>query len=254
MHTRTRLLLMITAVACWTNSMEHHALADEPVYELRTYTCAEGRLEALHARFRDHTMELFEKHGITNLAYWTPTDSETSKTTLIYVIRHDSREAADESWQAFREDPEWQTARAASEADGRILARAPDSIYLSATDYSPEIGMADDERVFELRIYTAPEGKLNDLHARFRDHTDTIFQNHGMVAYSYWQPLDEPESENQLVYILEHESRDAARESWRAFSQDPEWQEARTASEANGGLVENVTRTYMVPTAFTPEN
>ena len=70
------------------------ARADEPVYELRTYTCEEGRLEALHTRFRDHTMELFEKHGITNLAYWTPTDAETSKTTLIYVIRHESREAA----------------------------------------------------------------------------------------------------------------------------------------------------------------
>jgi hypothetical protein len=197
-------------------------------------------------------MELFEKHGITNLAYWTPTDSETSKTTLIYVIRHDSREAAAESWQAFRDDPDWQAARAASEADGRILARAPESIYLSATDYSPEIGTADGDRVFELRVYTAPEGKLAELHARFRDHTDKIFQNHGMVAYSYWQPLDEPESENQLVYILEHESLESARESWRAFSQDPEWQEARAASEANGRLVENVTRTYMTPTAFTP--
>lgn len=248
-----RVLLLTAVISGWTSLAPHPAQADDPVYELRTYTCEEGRLEALHARFRDHTMTLFEKHGITNLAYWTPTDAETSKTTLIYLIRHESREAAARSWQAFRDDPEWQRVRAASEEDGKILARAPESLYLSATDYSPEIGTADPEKVYELRIYTAADGKLDDLHARFRDHTDGIFKNHGMIAYAYWRPLDEPASENQLVYILAHDSREAANESWQAFSRDPEWQAAREASEVNGKLVNRVARTYMTVTEFSPE-
>lgn len=246
-----RLLVMSVVILGGTELMQH-AQADEPVYELRTYTCEEGRLEALHARFRDHTMALFEKHGITNLAYWTPTDAETSKATLIYLIRHDSRETAEQSWQAFREDPEWQRVRSASEEDGKILARAPESMYLSATDYSPEIGIADAGKTYELRIYTAAEGKLADLHARFRDHTDEIFQSHGMIAYAYWQPLDEPASGNQLVYILAHESQESARESWQAFGRDPKWQEARAASEANGRLVQRVARTYMSVADFSP--
>lgn len=252
MHAARRLLLLTAAITCWTTLMMHRANADEPVYELRTYTCEEGRLDALHARFRDHTMELFKKHGITNLAYWTPTDADTSKTTLIYVIRHESREAAKESWQAFRDDPEWQRVRAASEADGKILAHAPVSMYLSATDYAPEISVADRNKVYELRVYTAAEGKLSELHERFRKHTDKIFQNHGMVAWAYWRPLDEPDSENKLVYVLAHDSLEAARESWRAFSQDPEWQKVRAASEENGKLVVRVQRTYMTPTDFSP--
>lgn len=248
----SRLLLMTVAIASGTQIMPHQARADGPVYELRTYVCEEGRLDALHARFRDHTLALFEKHGITNLAYWTPTDAETSRTTLIYVIRHESREAAAASWQAFRDDPEWQRVRAASEEDGKILARAPDAVYLAATDYSPEITTADPGKVYELRTYTAAEGKLAELHSRFRDHTDEIFRSHGMEAYAYWQPTDEPARENQLVYLLAHESVEAARESWQAFARDPAWQEARAASEANGRLVERVERTYLTVADFSP--
>lgn len=248
-----RVLLLTIMLTGWTELMPQPIRADEPVYELRTYVCEEGRLDALHARFRDHTMELFEQHGITNLAYWTPTDGETSQTTLVYVIRHESRAAAAESWQAFRDDPEWQRVRAASEESGRILAQAPDSVFLSATDYSPQIGPADPDKLYELRVYTAAEGKLADLHTRFRDHTDEIFRNHGMEAYAYWQPMDDPDSENQLIYILAHDSREAADESWRAFSRDPKWQEVREASQVNGRLVVKVDRTYMRPTDFSPE-
>src|SRR5215467_1242761 len=94
------------------------------VYELRTYTTLPGRLPALHKRFAEHTMKLFEKHGIKNEAYWVPTD-ERKDTTLIYVISHDSEEAAQKNWAAFQADPDWQKARAASEAEdagGKILA------------------------------------------------------------------------------------------------------------------------------------
>ncbi|MGE5191253.1 MAG: NIPSNAP family protein, partial [Deltaproteobacteria bacterium] len=76
------------------------------IYELRTYTTEPGRLPALHARFRDHTMKLFEKHGMQNVMYWVPTDEKLKDNTLIYVLSHASLEAAEKSWKGFINDPE----------------------------------------------------------------------------------------------------------------------------------------------------
>jgi len=104
---------------------------DTRLYELRTYTTLEGRLPALNKRFAEHTMKLFEKHGMKNEGYWTPTDEKLKDTTLIYIISHESMEAAQKSWAAFQADPEWQKVRAASEADGKILAKAPEKVFMT---------------------------------------------------------------------------------------------------------------------------
>lgn len=106
------------------------------VFEIRTYTTHPGKLDALNARFRDHTMRLFKKHGMESVGYWTPQDAPLSGTTLIYVLAHPSREAAKQSWDAFRKDPDWIAARTASEAAGPIVAKL-DSVFVNATDYSP---------------------------------------------------------------------------------------------------------------------
>jgi hypothetical protein len=106
------------------------------VYEMRTYTAAEGKLDAVNARFRDHTLKLFEKHGMKNIGYWTPMEGPTAGTTLVYILEHRSRDAAKQSWAAFSADPEWQKAKAASEVNGRIVAKA-ESVFMTATDYSP---------------------------------------------------------------------------------------------------------------------
>src|SRR4051812_15647882 len=108
----------------------------ERVFELRTYTAAEGKLDALNARFRDHTNKLFVKHGMELIGYWTPTDGEKSKNTLVYILAYPSREARDASWKAFSADPEWKAAREASEKDGKIVAKT-ESVFLKPTDYSP---------------------------------------------------------------------------------------------------------------------
>ena len=79
---------------------------------------------------------MFTKHGMTNIGYWTPQDPPLSQNTLIYVIAHPSREAAKKSWAAFQADPEWQKVAAASQVDGRILSKAPDSVFMDPTDYS----------------------------------------------------------------------------------------------------------------------
>ena len=109
--------------------------ASSPVYELRTYYTLPGRLPALQARFRNHTLKLFEKHGMKNVGYWVPQDAPKSENTLIYVISHESREKAKASWDAFRQDPEWQKVQKASEADGKIVEKV-ESIYMNPTDYS----------------------------------------------------------------------------------------------------------------------
>lgn len=109
------------------------AQAGGKVFELRTYTAAEGRLPLLQARFRDHTMRIFEKHGITNVGYWVPQDAPESADTLVYIISHDSRDAAADNWKNFGADPEWRDAAQASGV-GRVNV---ESVYMEATDYSP---------------------------------------------------------------------------------------------------------------------
>ena len=109
----------------------------ERVYELRTYYCFPGRLEALHKRFKDHTLKLFEKHGMKNEMYWTPTDPKQKDHVLIYVVSHDSLEAAKKSWDAFRSDPVWIAARDASEKDGKIVEKV-EKVFMTATEFSPK--------------------------------------------------------------------------------------------------------------------
>ena len=106
------------------------------VYELRTYTAPDGKLEELHARFKNHTMRIFKKHNMTSVAYFRPEDSPLKENTLIYLISHPSREAAKENWAAFQKDPEWQKVAQESQVNGKIVAKV-ESVFLDATDYSP---------------------------------------------------------------------------------------------------------------------
>jgi hypothetical protein len=108
------------------------------VYELRIYHAYEGKLEDLLRRFRDHTTKLFEKHGIKNVAYWTPTDDPLKGKTLVYILAHPSREAATANWQAFRDDPEWQSVRDKSEANGKLVEKI-DSTFMVMADFSPKL-------------------------------------------------------------------------------------------------------------------
>jgi hypothetical protein len=109
------------------------------VYELRTDTTNPGKLPALEQRFAEHTLRLFEKHGMRNEMYGVPTDSALCSNTLIYVISHESREAADRNRKAFSADTSWQRVPAASEVNGPILARPPERVFLRLADFSPKI-------------------------------------------------------------------------------------------------------------------
>jgi hypothetical protein len=111
------------------------AFASGPVYELRTYTAADGKLDALKARFRDHTIRIFKKHGMESVGYWVPQDPEKSKNTLIYILKHPSREAAEKNWTDFQNDPEWKKVQTETEVNGRLAIKV-ERMWLDPTEFS----------------------------------------------------------------------------------------------------------------------
>src|SRR4051812_15448283 len=109
---------------------------DNRVFELRTYYAAPGKMDALQARFRDHTCKLFEKHHMTIIGFWDPTDAQQAQQKLIYLLAFPSQAAAAKSWKDFQADPEWKVAKEASEKNGKLVDKV-ESVYLNPTDYSP---------------------------------------------------------------------------------------------------------------------
>jgi hypothetical protein len=229
---------------------------DNMLYELRIYTCPDNaKLDALHVRFRDHTCKLFEKHGMTNIGYWTPIDNP--KHQLIYIIAHKNRDAANASWKAFIDDPDWKKAFAESRKNGALVIKV-DHTFMQATDYSPAIKPSNNgEHLFELRTYTASPGALGHLNARFREHTCKLFEKHGMTNVAYFNPVKgEKTAGNTLIYILAHKNREAAKASWDAFRNDPDWMAVKKHSEQNAGgsltVKDGVKSIFMKPTDYSP--
>lgn len=108
------------------------------VYELRVYHAAPGKLPDLLARFRDHTIKLFDRHGMRSVAYWTPVDEPEKSNTLVYILYHPSREVAAGNWKAFQDDPEWKSVKDKSEANGKLTEKI-DSTFMALTDFSPHL-------------------------------------------------------------------------------------------------------------------
>ena len=129
------LLTIGFALGSWNASSVAHAQAGK-VFEMRTYTAPDGKLPNLQARFRDHTIRIFNKHNMKSVGYWVPQDAPAKDNTLIYIISHDSREAAKKSWADFQADPEWKKVSAESQVDGPIVSKVV-SVFMDATDYSP---------------------------------------------------------------------------------------------------------------------
>jgi hypothetical protein len=252
--------VLITVALVANEGAAADAAVASPVFELRTYHTNEGKLDALHARFRDHTVGLFKKHGMTSVGYWVPTEGDGAGKTLIYLMQYPNLEARAASWKAFLSDPDWKAAFAASRADGKLVAKV-DSVLLKTTEWSPKVSTAAQEsaRLFELRQYTTNEGKLDDLHARFRDHTIDLFNKHGMTNLWYFEVVPGkkeggPPSETTLIYFLAHADADARQKSFDAFRQDPDWKAAAKASEADGKILikGGVQSTLLQPVDYSP--
>lgn len=251
MNRRTFLAMIIAATALPAIAAEK----DTRCFEMRTYFAAPGKLDALHKRFREHTCALFEKHGMTNIGYWTPLENPESK--LVYVLAYPGRDAREKSWKEFMADPDWQSAYKASELDGKLVAKV-ESTFLSATDFSPDIKPSTAApRIFELRTYTTTPGNLPRLLTRFREHTTALFAKHGMTNLFYWTMMpDQKDAENTLVYLLAHKDTAAAKASFEAFRADPVWIEVKAASEKAGGgsltVPDGVKSVFMQATDYSP--
>jgi hypothetical protein len=211
------------------------------LHEMRVMEAAPGRLDALLARWRDHDAALLARHGIEVLGAFVPAGENPSR-KIVTFHSHPGRQARDAAWKSLHEDPEWQRLLTESERAGPLLDRSTATL-LETTDYSPvfDAAKAARPRVVELRTYRATPGNLPALNARFRDHTVKLFGKHGMTNLVYWNLVPgEPEAERMLVYLLAHDSEEAAKRSFAGFRQDPDWIAARTASEqrAGGSLTE----------------
>ena len=271
--------LFLSVAAAGSSDADFIAGKDVPdtqLYELRTYHAEPGKLDSLLTRFRDHTVELFTKHGMTNVGYWAPVENPDN--LLIYLMAYPDKEARDASWKAFIADPDWEKAYAESTANGTLVGKV-DQVFMTATDFSegfsalvrgePQTGAdlqrtegrrrarAGKDHLFEMRTYTTTPGHLPNLHARFRDHTMALFKNHGMTNLAYFQfTPDQPGAENTLLYFLAHKDAAAAAKSWAAFRIDPEWVVAKMASEKKAGesltADKGVKSVFLKATDFSP--
>ncbi len=225
-------------------------------YELRIYHAAEGKLDSLNTRFREHTLELFKRHGMTSVGYWMPL--ENPDRLLVYLLAYPNLAAREASWKAFQADPAWVAAKAASETTGTLVAKV-ESRYLAPTDFSPAMNVEEssDPHTFELRTYTTTPGNLPHLLDRFRQHTVALFSKHGMHHFGYFTPLPgQPGSDDTLVYFLYHASPEAREASFAAFVADPDWIKVKADSEtaAGGSLTtpDGVKSVLMKATDFSP--
>ncbi len=220
-------LLPVLAHLPVTAETEYQPGFKSNLLELRTYHAAPGKLDDLLARFRDHTCKLFAKHGMINVGYWVPVENPDDM--FLYIRAFPDMEAREKMTAAFRADPEWQKARDESQADGKLIEKI-DKVFMTPLDFSKgfsaiapdgEKGLhlpgefnpapAGNEHLIEMRTYVATPGNLSALHARFRDHTLALFEEHGMTNLGYFQfTPDQKGAENTLLYFLAHEDLESA--------------------------------------------
>ncbi len=213
------------------------------LYELRIYRCHPGKLEELLNRFRQHTVALFEKHGMENVGYWIP--SEEKEQTLYYVLRHTDKAACEASWSAFEADPDWQ--EVVKKSNGKIVSEITSHKMTLNTTLSPapKWSAAPAPRLFEMRIYKCFPGKYPALIQRFKDHALSLFEKHGMTNIAYFDTED-----GTLLYFRTHPDAETAAKSFKAFRSDPQWLQVVEDSEREGKIVDNMTGLFLIPVDF----
>jgi hypothetical protein len=226
------------------------ARAQARLYELRIYTCSPGKLQDVVTRFREHAVKYFPKYNMKLEGFWVPTDNPENK--IYWLVSYPDRAARDQSWKGFSADRGWQRAKKRSVKNGEIVAKV-EEVFLAPTDFSPNQMAPVGDRVFELRIYRAHPGKMNDLLARFRNHTLALFAKHGMTNIFYATSTEADQATQPVLYYwLAHRDQPTAAQNFKNFGADPAWRAAASASEANGKLVEKITSVFMAPSDFSP--
>lgn len=214
---------------------------DHTIYELQIITAKPGKLATLQDWFKQHDQDVLAKHGAKTLAYLLPA-GENPASKILCLYEYPSTQAMVQFSRKVKADPLWRPLDT-SQPGPELLVENTETMTLRATDFSPEFKptQASQPRVFELRTYTCPSPeKLAALNNRFRDHTMGLFAKYGMGNLVYWQPLGIEDGDRKLVYLLAHESRESAKESFSKFRADPNWLKAKAISEerAGGSLTE----------------
>lgn len=244
------------AAICTSTSTQIRAADPETrFFEMRVVTANAGKFAALSQRFKDHAVKAFEKHGATTIGYFVPVDAKVEK--IMYILAYKDLEARDLCIKNMEEDTAWKKLLTDSDKNG-ALAKDVKSTFLSATDYSPTVKTATEMKnpIFELRTYTSTKDNLIPLNNRFKNHTVKLFEKHGMTNYGYWYLHDtQPKSntlakENTLIYLLNHQSAEAAKKSFDAFRADPVWIKAKAESEKAAGGSLTVDKTGVVSEFF----
>ena len=236
------------------------ARSDIGLYELRVYASADGKMDALNARVRDHEIPLFKKHGMTPIGFFTPVvlPGQPVDNRLFYIMGYRDKAARDAAWVDFAKDPEWSAAYKAANASGALTTSIAATLY-TPTDYSPKLNTspAKSPRLFELRTYHATPGKLESVHTRFRNHALDIFAKHGMTSMLYWRPVaGQAGMTDKLTYLLAFPNVEARNQDWTDFSADPEWKKVSADSQKDGPILlpqpDGVVSVQLKPTSYSP--
>ena len=274
------LLVVFLMFLCSVSALSPRLVAESPLYELWVYQPHEGKQQELLAFIEKHGMRITKANEIEILGAFVPLSAQDER--IVTLVRHKDRESCDRNYEKMMADPKTQAVFQEAFPAGppvQSLAR----VFLKTTDYSPELSReSPGNRVLELRSYIASSGNLESLNARFRNHTMKLFAKHGMNNLIYWNVDDGgamkavellaavspknqaaagigeelPSQGNALVYFLTHASQDAAKGSFDAFRQDPDWVAVRNESEkkAGGSLTagSGVKSWFLKPTDFSP--
>ncbi len=227
--------LLILAIGIFFLNLPSPLVA-EGVFELRTYHVAPDKMEPLLIRFREHSLALLSKHGMTHLGYWVPLDADAARVgPLVYVVTHASKNAGRASWGAFSRDPEWHRARDNSEVDGKLVTAFTSVYHVRLPNWvAPENATPAEakHRVFEFKTFKSSEGGLSKLEACVRSWTSEHFPKHGVHVLDVWRPLDKDKgADTTIVCLLAYRDAEAARAAWRSLEADPTWIESLRTAE-----------------------
>lgn len=218
-------------------------------FEIRKYYAHPGKLPDLLKRFENHTMRLFEKAGMENIIYLIP--EENADNSMTYILGYPDAEARDKMWKSFSDDPEWKKAYEESHVNGPLVAKV-ESTFMTLAPELNDTPIPSGSGIFQMRTYHCFPGKIENIQARFRDHTRELFEKQGLKNYPYWLTVEKDGSQSKLIYLLGHEDRAAFDQAFERFRTDPEWIKVRDASEESGKIVEKVDAPYFKTLPFSP--
>jgi hypothetical protein len=218
-------------------------------FEMRKYYAHPGKLPDLLKRFEDHTMRLFEKAGMENIIYLIP--DENTDNSMTYILGYPDEESRDKMWAAFSNDPEWKKAYEASHVNGPLVAKVESTFMVLAPELN-DTPLPTGSGIFQLRTYHCYPNKIENIQARFRDHTRDLFEKQGLKNYPYFLTVEKDGSQPKLVYLLGHDSKAAFTAAFDKFRNDPVWIKARDASEESGKIVEKVDEVFFKSLPYSP--